>query len=144
VFANHVKGLMPGCYLYDTAAHRLETATPGVPDGLLSQFLYISYFTRLNYNLEQVAAVIAISGRLNAMVSTYGARGYAFSTRRPVASRRPSISPPPPWVSGAGPHWVLIMWRCPPRSDSTVRTSGPCCSCSSDGNGQGAPTSTIN
>lgn len=76
VFANHVKGLMPGCYLYDTAAHRLETATPGVPDGLLSQFLYSSYFTRLNYNLEQVAAVIAISGRLNAMVSTYGARGY--------------------------------------------------------------------
>ncbi|GAA3778575.1 SagB family peptide dehydrogenase [Streptomyces chiangmaiensis] len=71
VLANRVTGLPSGTYRYDAAGHRLRV----VREMPLAEKLQRSYFLS-NYNLEQVGAVLAISGRLRSALDAYGSRGY--------------------------------------------------------------------
>ncbi|MEV6813973.1 SagB family peptide dehydrogenase [Micromonospora sp. NPDC051296] len=74
VFANHVDGLAAGGYAYCPRRHALLPAGPE-PDGGMSAFLQQQYFLT-NYTMGQVGAVLAISGRLDAVLDAYGPRGY--------------------------------------------------------------------
>ena len=74
VFANHVDGLDPGTYAYAEDRHALLPARPA-PEPDMSAFLQQQYFLT-NYTMSQVGAVLAISGRLDALVTTFGPRGY--------------------------------------------------------------------
>ncbi|SBT40123.1 nitroreductase family protein [Micromonospora narathiwatensis] len=74
VFANHVDGLATGSYAYCARRHALLPAAPE-PDGGMSAFLQQQYFLT-NYTMGQVGAVLAISGRLDAVLDTFGPRGY--------------------------------------------------------------------
>jgi SagB-type dehydrogenase family enzyme len=76
VLINHVAGLAPAGYRYDPGGHALHRVEPAVPDGQWSAFLRRAAAALLNYNLDQAAAIVVISGRLDAMLSSYGARGY--------------------------------------------------------------------
>src|SRR5690606_25268794 len=71
VFANHVQGLERGTYLYDAACHALDV----VRQEDVSTFLQSRYFLQ-NYNLSETAAVIAIAGNPEKMLSLFGNRGY--------------------------------------------------------------------
>jgi len=71
VLANRVSGLAGGTYRYDPDGHRLRVARE-MP---LAQMLQRNYYLS-NYNLEQVGAVLAISGRLRSTLDAYGSRGY--------------------------------------------------------------------
>ncbi|MFF0388277.1 SagB family peptide dehydrogenase [Kitasatospora sp. NPDC004615] len=71
VLANRVTGLPSGTYRYDAAGHRLRV----VSETPLAEKLQRSYYLS-NYNLEQVAAVLAISGRWQSTLDAYGSRGY--------------------------------------------------------------------
>ncbi len=71
VLANRVDGLPSGTYRYDAAGHRLRV----VREMPLAEKLQRSYYLT-NYNLEQVGAVLAISGLWRSTLETYGARGY--------------------------------------------------------------------
>ncbi|KUJ37201.1 hypothetical protein ACZ90_69740 [Streptomyces albus subsp. albus] len=71
VLANRVAGLASGCYRYDPAGHRLHT----VAERPLAEFLQRNYYLS-NYNLEQAAAVLAISGRWESTLAAMGSRGY--------------------------------------------------------------------
>lgn len=73
VLANRVDGLAGGGYAYDPDGHRLHRVLdPDEPTGALLQRHYLL----TNYNTEQAAAVIAISGRLEPMLAAFGNRGY--------------------------------------------------------------------
>jgi SagB-type dehydrogenase family enzyme len=73
VLANRVEGLRSGGYAYDPDGHRLHRVLdPAEPTGALLQRHYLL----TNYNTEQAAAVIAISGRLEPMLAGFGNRGY--------------------------------------------------------------------
>lgn len=73
VLANRVAGLPTGGYAYDPDGHRLHRVLdPAEPTGALLQRHYLL----TNYNTEQAAAVIAISGRLAPMLAGFGNRGY--------------------------------------------------------------------
>ncbi|HWM00833.1 MAG TPA: SagB family peptide dehydrogenase [Actinophytocola sp.] len=73
VLANRVDGLAGGGYAYDPDGHRLHRVLdPNEPTGALLQRHYLL----TNYNTEQAAAVIAISGRLEEMLAGFGNRGY--------------------------------------------------------------------
>ncbi|MFU8874096.1 SagB family peptide dehydrogenase [Micromonospora sp. SL4-19] len=74
VFANHVGGLATGSYAYCPRRHTLLPAGPE-PDGGMSAFLQQQYFLT-NYTMGQVGAVLAISGRLDAVLDAVGPRGY--------------------------------------------------------------------
>ncbi|MFI6266587.1 SagB family peptide dehydrogenase [Micromonospora sp. NPDC051006] len=74
VFANHVDGLPSGGYTYSERRHALLPAGPE-PDGGMSAFLQQQYFLT-NYTMGQVGAVLAISGRLDAVLDAFGPRGY--------------------------------------------------------------------
>lgn len=76
VLANHVAGLASGGYRYDPAGHALHRVEPGVPDPEWPAFLRRVGMALMNYNLDQAAAVLVISGRLDALLAGYGARGY--------------------------------------------------------------------
>ncbi len=71
VLANRVGGLASGTYAYEAGAHRLRT----IEERELGEFLQRSYYLT-NYNLDQVAAVVAISANLDSGLSLYGSRGY--------------------------------------------------------------------
>lgn len=71
VLANRVTGLPSGTYRYDAGGHRLR----GVTEMPLAEKLQRSYYLS-NYNLEQVGAVLAISGRWRSTLDAYGSRGY--------------------------------------------------------------------
>lgn len=71
VLANRVAGLPSGTYGYDADGHRLRV----VREMPLAEKLQRSYYLS-NYNLEQVGAVLAISGRWRSMLDAYGSRGY--------------------------------------------------------------------
>ncbi|MEV6693859.1 SagB family peptide dehydrogenase [Micromonospora sp. NPDC051196] len=74
VFANHLDGLPAGGYAYCAQRHALLPAAPE-PDVGMSAFLQQQYFLT-NYTMAQVGAVLAISGRLDAVLDAYGPRGY--------------------------------------------------------------------
>ncbi|WP_073835335.1 nitroreductase family protein [Micromonospora sp. CB01531] len=74
VFANHVDGLDAGTYAYCSRRHVLLPAAPE-PDGGMSAFLQQQYFLT-NYTMGQVGAVLAIAGRLDAVLDAVGPRGY--------------------------------------------------------------------
>ncbi|MET8833588.1 SagB family peptide dehydrogenase [Micromonospora sp. NPDC004540] len=74
VFANHVDGLTAGTYGYCPRRHALLPAA-AEPDGGMSAFLQQQYFLT-NYTMGQVGAVLAISGRLDAVLDAVGPRGY--------------------------------------------------------------------
>ncbi|MCX4790846.1 SagB family peptide dehydrogenase [Streptomyces sp. NBC_01221] len=71
VLANRVSGLPSGTYRYDGSGHRLRV----VSEMPLAEKLQRSYYLS-NYNLEQVGAVLAISGRWRSTLDAYGSRGY--------------------------------------------------------------------
>jgi SagB-type dehydrogenase domain len=74
VFANHVAGLAPGAYAYRAADHALLPAD-AAPPADMAAFLQQRYFLT-NYAMTQVGAVIAITGRLEAVLAACGPRGY--------------------------------------------------------------------
>nr|AIS85314.1 nitroreductase [Verrucosispora sp. MS100047] len=74
VFANHLDGLPAGGYAYCARRHALLPAAPE-PDIGMSAFLQQQYFLT-NYTMGQVGAVLAVSGRLDAVLDAYGPRGY--------------------------------------------------------------------
>ncbi|MBM0278111.1 nitroreductase family protein [Micromonospora tarensis] len=74
VFANHVDGLPGGSYAYCERRHALLPAGPE-PDGGMAAFLQQQYFLT-NYTMGQVGAVLAISGRPDAVLDVFGPRGY--------------------------------------------------------------------
>jgi len=93
LFANHVDGLPAGTYAYlpagdeasapsdraDDAStaprrHALVPVRPAPPEGMTA-FLQRQYFLT-NYTMSQVGAVLAISGRLDAILDAYGPAGY--------------------------------------------------------------------
>ncbi|PMR60429.1 nitroreductase [Verrucosispora sp. ts21] len=74
VFANHLDGLPAGGYAYCPRRHALLPAAPEPAVGM-SAFLQQHYFLT-NYTMGQVGAVLAISGRLDAVLDAYGPRGY--------------------------------------------------------------------
>jgi SagB-type dehydrogenase family enzyme len=71
VLANRIAGLPSGTYRYDGGGHRLQV----VHQMALAEKLQRSYYLS-NYNLEQVGAVLAISGRWRSTLDAYGSRGY--------------------------------------------------------------------
>jgi len=71
VLANRVGGLPSGTYRYDPDAHRLLVARQEPIAEMLQHSYYLS-----NYNLEQVGAVLAVSGRWRSVLAAYGSRGY--------------------------------------------------------------------
>ena len=70
-FVNHVRGIPAGSYEYDPAHHQLRTVNTGSP----AIFLQRNYFLP-NYNLEQAAAVVVPTVRVNAVLDATGPRGY--------------------------------------------------------------------
>jgi len=69
VLANRVGGLAPGTYAYE--GHGLRT----IQERELGTFLQKAYYLT-NYNLDQVAAVVAVAARLDSGLRLYGSRGY--------------------------------------------------------------------
>lgn len=70
VLANSVAGLEQRAYGYDAERHGLVAGPALEVDRL--QTLYALG----NYSLPEVAAIIVVTGRLDALVTAYGARGY--------------------------------------------------------------------
>jgi len=76
IVANGIDGLAPGGYAYDDRGHVLRPVGPRRPPANgLSAFLQRHYLLD-NYSLDRVGAVVVITGRLEAMLATYGNRGY--------------------------------------------------------------------
>lgn len=71
VFANHVTDLPPGAFHYVPGDPSLSE----VPGEAIHPFLQYNYYLT-NYNLEQAAAAIVISGRPEQVVESLGPRGY--------------------------------------------------------------------
>jgi len=71
VLANRVDGLTPGTYAYEADGHRLAT----IAERDLGTFLQRAYYLT-NYNLDQVAAVVAIAASLDSALELFGGRGY--------------------------------------------------------------------
>jgi SagB-type dehydrogenase family enzyme len=71
LLANRVGGLPSGTYAYEAGGHRLHP----IRERELGTFLQRAYYLS-NYNLDQAAAVIAISANLDSALALYGARGY--------------------------------------------------------------------
>ena len=70
VLPNAVEGLAKRAYAYDPAGHRLIGA------GEFDYGEVQRHYALTNYNISEVAAVLVITGRLEALVQAYGARGY--------------------------------------------------------------------
>ncbi|WP_328940737.1 nitroreductase family protein [Streptomyces sp. NBC_00250] len=73
-FVNHVAGIAPGAYVYDSDAGDLALVVPG-PQGA---FLQENYFLA-NYNLEQAGVVIVPTVRTTAVLDAVGDRGYRLA-----------------------------------------------------------------
>ncbi|MDG4832112.1 nitroreductase family protein [Solwaraspora sp. WMMD1047] len=71
VVVNDVAGVPAGSYHYQPAGHRLRPVRVGPTADPLQRAYALT-----NYNLEQVAAVLAVSGRLGETLDHYGPRGY--------------------------------------------------------------------
>ncbi|GAB1820106.1 SagB/ThcOx family dehydrogenase [Herbidospora sp. RD11066] len=69
VLASSVAGLERRAYRYDPVTHGLIAGAP-IDGGL--QHLY----ALTNYSIPEVAAVVVLTGRFDAMLDAYGARGY--------------------------------------------------------------------
>lgn len=74
VFANHVRGVAPAAYEFDSAANRLL----GVTDRSPAKFLQPTYFLE-NYNLEEAGAIIVPCLRADALYDSVGDRGYRLA-----------------------------------------------------------------
>lgn len=74
LFANYIDGITAGTYAYCPDTHALQQVGPAPEQGMPA-FLQQQYFLT-NYTMEQVGAVVAISGRLDAVLAAYGPRGY--------------------------------------------------------------------
>ncbi|MBV7699473.1 SagB family peptide dehydrogenase [Streptomyces sp. TRM70350] len=70
-FVNHVDGLAPGAYAYDSDAHALRLVREGRPGAFLQKNYFLS-----NYNLEQAGAVLVPTIRTGAVLDAVGDRGY--------------------------------------------------------------------
>ena len=70
VLPNAVEGLADRAYAYDAADHQLVGA------GSFDFGEVQRHYMLTNYNINEVAAVMVITGRLEALVNAYGARGY--------------------------------------------------------------------
>jgi SagB-type dehydrogenase family enzyme len=70
VLPNAVEGLEKRAYAYDPAGHQLIRA------GEFDYGEVQRHYALTNYNISEVAAVLVITGRLEALVAAYGARGY--------------------------------------------------------------------
>nr|WP_275402590.1 SagB/ThcOx family dehydrogenase [Streptomyces sp. SID13031] len=70
VLPNTVEGLEKRAYAYDPAEHQLIGA------GKFDYGEVQRHYALTNYNISEVAAVLVITGRLEALVEAYGARGY--------------------------------------------------------------------
>lgn len=70
VLPNAVEGLAERAYAYDPAEHQL-TGAGSFDFGQVQR-----HYALTNYNISEVAAVLVITGRLEALVNAYGARGY--------------------------------------------------------------------
>ncbi|GAA1542479.1 SagB family peptide dehydrogenase [Kribbella lupini] len=70
VLPNAVEGLEKRAYAYDPASHQL------IRGGEFDYREVQRHYALTNYNLSEVAAVLVITGRLEALVEAYGARGY--------------------------------------------------------------------
>ncbi|GAB2556929.1 SagB/ThcOx family dehydrogenase [Kribbella endophytica] len=70
VLPNAVDGLEKRAYAYDPAAHQL------IARGEFDYREVQRHYALTNYNLSEVAAVLVITGRLEALVEAYGAHGY--------------------------------------------------------------------
>ena len=82
VLVNHVTGIAPGGFHYDPARHVLDPAGPGAPDADWSELLARVGVRLANYNLDQAAAIIVISGRPDAAIAHCGPRGYRLLNAR--------------------------------------------------------------
>ena len=71
--ATHVRGLPPGGYRYDAVQHVLHPT--GSPAGRWTDVLDRIGAAVSNYSVEQAAAVLVVTGRLDAMLTHYGPRG---------------------------------------------------------------------
>ncbi|GHO49893.1 SagB/ThcOx family dehydrogenase [Ktedonospora formicarum] len=71
VFINHVEGIEPGIYHYDWRRHGLLMVRKGDYTAFLQQ-----NYSLHNYNMKEIAVVIAIIGDLYQMLEVYGNRGY--------------------------------------------------------------------
>lgn len=71
VLANRVGDLAPGTYAYEAGGHRLRA----IEEREVGTFLQKAYYLT-NYNLDQVAAVVAIAAGLDSGLRLYGSRGY--------------------------------------------------------------------
>jgi SagB-type dehydrogenase family enzyme len=71
VVVNDVAGVPAGSYHYQPAGHRLRPVRIGPTADPLQRAYALT-----NYNLEQVAAVLAVSGRVGEALDHYGPRGY--------------------------------------------------------------------
>jgi SagB-type dehydrogenase family enzyme len=71
VLVNRVGGLAPGAYAYEAGGHRLRT----IEEREVGAFLQKAYYLT-NYNLDQVAAVVAVAANLDSGLRLYGSRGY--------------------------------------------------------------------
>ncbi|WBQ05863.1 SagB family peptide dehydrogenase [Kribbella sp. CA-293567] len=70
VLPNAVDGLEKRAYAYDPTEHQLIRA------GEFDYGEVQRHYALTNYNISEVAAVLVITGRLEALVEAYGARGY--------------------------------------------------------------------
>jgi SagB-type dehydrogenase family enzyme len=70
VLPNAVQGLEKRAYAYEPTAHQL------IRGGEFDYREVQRHYALTNYNLTEVAAVLVITGRLEALVKAYGARGY--------------------------------------------------------------------
>ncbi|GAA2070131.1 SagB family peptide dehydrogenase [Actinomadura alba] len=70
VLSNSVAGLEQRVYGYDAARGRLVAGAPVDVAGLQR------FYALTNYSLPEVAAIVVVTGRLDALVAAYGARGY--------------------------------------------------------------------
>ncbi|GIH21027.1 SagB family peptide dehydrogenase [Rugosimonospora africana] len=75
VLANHIAGLPAGGYLYDPGTQVLHRSATAPTDRWLDVLAGIGV-SLMNYDLNQAAAVLVVSGRSDAMIDHCGPRGY--------------------------------------------------------------------
>lgn len=137
LLANRVTGLPSGTYRYDAHEHRLRAVRRTSLAEKLQRAYYLS-----NYNLEQVGAVLAISGRWRSTLEPTAAAATGCSTPRSERWHRRPAPPLPRWASGAGRCSGSTTWPSTKRSASTTATSEPSSTCCSATNARTARTST--
>jgi SagB-type dehydrogenase family enzyme len=75
VFVNHVEGIPPGSYLYDSRRRGLIRVDGRAPGEFLQK-----HYALENYNVEQAGAVIVPAVRGHAVIDAVGDRGYRLTS----------------------------------------------------------------